>query len=164
MCGRRGRSYSYRASRQFGLWRCEIRTTPREQPGESTNRPLIGRCRVNVPLRGRGWEKRREKVERTPRINRGHWGPGGSQAIARARVLLLRLASGVGAIRKYPAEDAHFCCDTFFHRTTALSRLLAELRNDSAEISRPNFVEGSRFARSMRERSSRSRVRSVYRR
>lgn len=54
--------YSYRASRRFGLWRRDVARLerPREQLRESTNRPLIGRCRVNVPL---ATERERGSVE-----------------------------------------------------------------------------------------------------
>lgn len=54
--GGEGRSYSYRASRRFGLWRRDVARLerPQEQLRESTNRPLIGRCRVNAPLSAGG--------------------------------------------------------------------------------------------------------------
>lgn len=68
-----GRSYSYRASRRFGLWRRDVARLerPREQLRESTNRPLIGRCRVNAPLATRREERAIEPGEVGKRGNRG---------------------------------------------------------------------------------------------
>lgn len=68
--------YSYRASRRFGLWRRDVARLerPREQLRESTNRPLIGRCRVNVPLAtgsGKGGGRWRQMMGVGKRGNRG---------------------------------------------------------------------------------------------
>lgn len=90
VCERGGEtgSYSYQASRQFGLWRRDVARLerPRESNPESRRTGLwLDDAESTLRLEGVGKEGR-EKVdwERTPRINRGHWGPGGGQAIARA--------------------------------------------------------------------------------